>query len=73
MPTHAFFHSNKGLARARAEAAKGFIIWALKAKKIDVSKLTFTLDSSVQGPEYGHDASDQVKYEKFQYVKVYIH
>lgn len=73
VPTSLFSRSNKTLAHYRALDAQTLIKNALKAKKIDTSKLTFMLDHTIQGPAYDHDAADQVKYEKFQYVKVYIH
>ncbi|HSY76815.1 MAG TPA: hypothetical protein VK890_08160 [Bacteroidia bacterium] len=72
VPTHAFLHSNKTLAHRRERETQDAIVAALKEKNIDTSKLVITVDYSVQGPAYEGDAADQVKYEKFQYVKVYI-
>ena len=72
VPTHLFSHSNNKLAGLRASDAEYAIKAALKAMKIDVSKITFTAEHTVQGPKYDGDAADQVKYEKFQYVKVYV-
>ncbi len=72
VPTHLFSHSNNKLATLRASDAEYAIKAGLKARKIDVSKITFTADHTVQGPKYDGDAADQVKYEKFQYVKVYV-
>ncbi|HWY98913.1 MAG TPA: carboxypeptidase-like regulatory domain-containing protein, partial [Bacteroidia bacterium] len=72
VPTHAFLHSNKTLAHRREKETQDAIEKALKAKNIDTSKLAITVDFSIQGPAYEGDAADQVKYEKFQYVKVYV-
>ena len=72
VPTSLFSRSNTTLAHYRALDTQNLILSALKAKKVDVSKLKFTIEHSMQGPAYGKDATDQVKYEKFQYVKVYI-
>jgi hypothetical protein len=66
-------HSNASLATHRANDSRSKIEKALKAKQVDMSKVTIKTDHSVQGPDYEHDAADQVKYEKFQYVKIYIH
>ena len=66
------FHTNKNLAHRRAKDTKDAIIKALKERKIDVSTVNIDIDSEVAGPDYTHDASNQVKYEKFQYVMVYI-
>ncbi len=73
VPTSLFSRSNDKLAKLRASDAQSAIKNALKAKKIDITKITFTVSNSVQGPNYQNDATDQVKYEKFQFVKVYIH
>ena len=72
VPAHKFLGGNKNLAHERAKITRNVIERVLKSKNVDMSKVQFTIDSSVQGPDYEHDASDQVKYEKYQYVKVYI-
>ncbi|HTB08091.1 MAG TPA: hypothetical protein VK806_14165 [Bacteroidia bacterium] len=71
VPT-SLFHTNKNLAHRRAKDAKDAITEALKERKIDVSTIKINIDFSVAGPDYAHDASNQVKYEKFQNVMVYI-
>jgi hypothetical protein len=73
VPTHIFMNSNASLADHRANDSRDKIEKALKAKQVDMSKITIKTDHTVQGPNYEHDAADQVKYEKFQYVKIYIH
>jgi hypothetical protein len=73
VPTGGIFkHSNNVLASRRASDCQWKIEKALKEKKVDLSKITFTADHSVNGPKYDGDAADQVKYETFQFVKVYI-
>ncbi|HTA82160.1 MAG TPA: carboxypeptidase regulatory-like domain-containing protein [Bacteroidia bacterium] len=67
-----FKRSNNVLAGRRASDCQWKIEKALKEKKVDMSKITFTSDHSVNGPKYDGDAADQVKYETFQFVKVYI-
>jgi len=73
VPTHIFMNSNASLADHRANDSRGKIEKALKAKQVDMSKITIKTDHTIQGPKYEGDAADQVKYEKFQYVKIYIH
>ncbi|MGP8216547.1 MAG: TolB family protein [Bacteroidia bacterium] len=74
VPTHSllFLSSNATLAQKRGSEALYAIKRALKEKHVDISKLTFKVNYTVQGPDYANDAADQVKYEKYQYVKVYI-
>jgi hypothetical protein len=73
VPTSAqFAHSNKVLADKRAEDTKKTIINELKKKHAKVIKLKFDVTSSVQGPDYEQDAQDQDKYQRFQYVKVFV-
>ncbi len=72
VPTKLFSSSNKKLAEKRATDAKKAILAALKTKQTDTSKLTITIRPSIGGPKYEHDAQDESKYQKFQYVKVYI-
>jgi hypothetical protein len=72
VPTKLFSSSNKKLAQKRAVDAKKAILITLKNKGIDPSKLTIDIKPIVGGPRYEHDAGDESKYQKFQYVKVYI-
>jgi len=72
VPTTLFSSSNKTLAAGRAKAAKEAIMDALKTKSVDLSKVNIETSSAVLGPDYGHDAKDESKYQKFQYVKVYV-
>jgi len=72
VPTTLFSSSNKSLASSRSKTTKDVILDALKAKQVDISKVNVQLESAVKGPNYEHDAKDESKYQKFQYVKVYV-
>jgi hypothetical protein len=65
-------NSNQVLAEKRGEAEKQLILSALKKRQAKTKKLKFEMKANVQGPEYGKDAQDQDKYQKFQYVKVIV-
>ena len=67
-----FQHSNSVLATLCAQFTWDLIRKALKEKGVDVSKIKVKVRADVEGPVDLGDASDQVKYEKFQFVKVYI-
>jgi hypothetical protein len=72
VPTKLFSSSNKRLAGNRAKTAKQVILEALTKKNIDPSKVSVEITSGVNGPLYAHDAKDESKYQRYQYVKVYI-
>lgn len=66
------FGTNDNLAKVRLNEAKEKLLAALKAKGIDVSKVTFVSEvSSVQGPEYNDDFIQNRKtYEQYQYIRI---
>ncbi len=73
VPTSAqYAHSNQILADKRGETEKNNILAALKKRQTKTKKLKFDMKAQVQGPEYEQDAQDQDKYQKFQYVKVFV-
>jgi hypothetical protein len=72
VPTTLFSSSNKSLAKDRSAVAKKVITETLKSKSIDISKVHIETISAVSGPQYQHDAKDESKYQKFQYVKVFV-
>ncbi|NNM94534.1 MAG: carboxypeptidase regulatory-like domain-containing protein, partial [Bacteroidia bacterium] len=74
VPTSAQFeNSNHVLAEKRGMTEKTTILNALKKRQAKISKLKFEMNAEVQGPDYNGDAQDQDKYQKFKYVKVYVH
>lgn len=66
------YKTNENLAKNRAEVAKNRVFEALKAKKVDTSKINIiTYSTLVQGPEYNDDwKTNKETYEKFQYIKI---
>jgi len=66
------FKTNENLTLKRAEDAKKRVFEALKAKKIDTSKVNIVAYSTlVQGPEYNDDwKTNKTTYEKYQYIKI---
>lgn len=66
------FGTNENLAKVRLKEAQDKLLAALKAKGIDVSKITFVSEvSAVQGPEYNDDfIQNRSNYEKYQYIKI---
>jgi hypothetical protein len=64
--------TNKELAQSRADNAKTKIEEALKAKGIDLSKVSFIkIKGSVNGPVYNSDYdTNKATYEKYQYVTI---
>ena len=66
------FGTNDNLAKVRLNEAKEKLLAALKAKGIDVSKVTFVSEvSSVQGPEYNEDfVQNRKTYEQYQYIRI---
>ncbi len=62
------FGTNDKLASARAEAMKK----ALGKKVKNMANVKYEMKPTVGGPQYNSDAQDHAKYEKFQYVKVYL-
>jgi hypothetical protein len=73
VPTSAqYAHSNQVLADKRGVTEKNNILAALKKRQTKIKKLKFDMKGQVQGPEYEQDAQDQDKYQKFQYVKVFV-
>ncbi|NNM95070.1 MAG: hypothetical protein HKL88_06360 [Bacteroidia bacterium] len=72
VPTHIFTKGNKGLALDRAKLAEEVIKKALNDKHAEMKNLNLRTEAKVSGPPYRHDASDESKYQWYQYVKVYI-
>lgn len=72
VPTYAYC-SNFELARKRAEAPEQRIISYLKQKGISQERVYFDKRYIVEGPEYQDDAKNKDKYEKYQYVKVWLY
>jgi len=65
---------NPKLAETRAEDFKTLITNALAAKGLSASKIKFSLNSSVNGPEYRGDyISNRKVYQKYQFVRAKIH
>ncbi|MBL4704480.1 MAG: PD40 domain-containing protein [Flavobacteriales bacterium] len=69
VPTSSY-KNNQSLANKRADQAKRKVIRALKKARIDVSKITFTVNGKVQGPSYGGDFRNTKKYGPFQYIQL---
>lgn len=67
------YKTNENLTLKRAEDAKNRVFEALKAKKVDTSKVNITAYSTlVQGPEYNDDwKTNKETYEKYQYIKIH--
>lgn len=67
------FKSNDALAKNRGEEAKEAIINALKAKGVNMDKVSFKkIKSLVQGPSYKGDFENKDVYEKYQYVIITV-
>lgn len=66
------FPSNKALAEDRATKAQAVVNDALKAKGVDMSKVTWVkVTAYVLGPQYKSDfEKKKAVYEKYQYVKI---
>jgi tetratricopeptide (TPR) repeat protein len=66
------YKTNENLTLKRAEDAKTRVFEALKAKKVDTSKVNIVAYSTlVQGPEYNDDwKTNKETYEKYQYIKI---
>jgi hypothetical protein len=66
------FKTNENLSINRAKDAKNRVFEALKAKKVDTSKINIiTYSTLVQGPDYNDDwNTNQETYEKYQYIKI---
>lgn len=72
VPTRTF-KTNENLSRQRMEDGRSRLVEALKAKGVDVDKVTLeAVNSMVQGPRYNGDFTDTEKYGKFQYVKLKV-
>lgn len=72
VPTRTF-KTNENLSRKRMEDGRSRLVEALKAKGVDVDKVTLeAVNSMVQGPRYLGDFTDTEKYGKFQYVKLKV-
>ncbi len=71
VPTKAF-KTNKELAIARSEKAKMQILFALKAKGVENSKVNFVkVKSIVAGPGYSfNNLKNKSYYEKYQFIKI---
>jgi len=72
VPTRTF-KTNENLSRQRMEDGRSRLVEALKAKGVDVDKVTLeAVNSRVQGPRYDGDFQNTEKYGKFQYVKLKV-
>jgi hypothetical protein len=67
------FKDNAALAKVRSSETEAKIIRGLKAKGFDVSKIIFTSNYNVKGPDYRSDyIENRSEYERWQYVKVFL-
>ncbi len=67
------FESNEALSSLRANTIKDKIHSSLSLKNIDETKITYQIESKVNGPEYKNDARQNKKeYERWQFVKVIV-
>ncbi|HEY4800662.1 MAG TPA: hypothetical protein VII99_16400, partial [Bacteroidia bacterium] len=67
------FESNELLAKLRAEEVKDRVHASAGWKNLDLSKITFNVDSKVQGRNYQDDAvQKRSEYERWQYIKVVV-
>lgn len=70
VPTSSY-SSNQDLADKRAMNGKARVLKYAEQYKIDTSKLEFSVQGKIQGPEYTGDASaGKDKYKKFQYIEM---
>ncbi len=70
VPTRAF-KSNRELSETRAQKAKEQILFALKERGVDISRVVFVKVSSyVNGPAYQHELLNNTSYyEPYQFIK----
>ena len=67
------FTSNEELANARANEIKDKVRASMSLRNLDAAKISYEIDTKVQGPEYKNDAVQKRKeYEKWQFVKVIV-
>lgn len=65
--------SNLALALGRSQLCASAITQALKEKGVDLKKVKLRAKYKIDGPRYAGDAvENHAKYEKYQYVKVYV-
>lgn len=67
------FTSNEDLATARANEIKDKVRASMSLRNLDAAKISYEIDTKVQGPEYKNDAvQNRKEYEKWQFVKVIV-
>lgn len=72
VPTKSFT-SNEALSEIRGKDVKDKVHASMSFKNIDPQKISYKVDSKVQGPEYKNDAvQNRKEYERWQYVKVIV-